>query len=203
MPDRPRQLTPAFEDALVYAARLHAGQARKGSDTPYISHLMSVAALVLEYGGSQDQAIAGLLHDAIEDQSHGEPQRLRGEIRRRFGEEALAIVEGCTDTDEDPKPEWIVRKRRYIARLSHEDSSVALVAVADKLHNARTMFADYRAIGDELWCRFNAPRDSQLKYLMSIANAVENQVPSAIIVELREIIGQLEDPVHRIEQWTL
>jgi (p)ppGpp synthase/HD superfamily hydrolase len=199
----PRPLTPAFEDALVYAARLHANQARKGSDTPYISHLMSVAALVLEFGGSEEQVIAALLHDAIEDQAHGEPDRLRREIRRRFGDDVLTIVEGCTDTDQQPKPEWIIRKRRYIQRLSHEDSSVALVAIADKLHNARSMLADYRVVGDRLWSRFNAPREYQLKYLASAAKAVENRVPSAMLVDLRGIIAELEDPSCRIENWEL
>jgi (p)ppGpp synthase/HD superfamily hydrolase len=189
----PRQLTPAFEDALVSAARLHAGQARKGSDTPYISHLMSVAALVLEFGGSQEQVIAALLHDAIEDQAHGEPERLRGEVRRRFGDEVLTIVEGCTDTDEEPKPEWSIRKRRYIERLRREDSSIALVAIADKLHNARSMLADYRTIGEELWCRFNAPRADQLWYLKSVARAVENRVPAAILTELKSIIKEFEE----------
>ena len=191
---RPRHFTPAFEEALVYAACLHAGQTRKGSDTPYIAHLLSVAALVLEFGGSQEQVIAGLLHDAIEDQAHGFPDRLRREIQSRFGDEVLRIVEACTDTDEDPKPAWKLRKERYIERLRQEDSSAALVAIADKLHNARTMLADYRVLGDELWSRFNAPRDQQVWYLRSVAESVGDRVPRVMLAELEEIVARLQGP---------
>jgi (p)ppGpp synthase/HD superfamily hydrolase len=152
----PRPLTPAFEDALVYAARLHAGQARKRSDTPYISHLMSVAALVLEFGGSLEQAIAGLLHGAIEDQANGFP--------------------------------------------GPRDASAALVAFADKLHNARTMLADYRVLGDELWSRFNAAREDQVWYLRSVLQSVGDRVPRAMLAELDEIVERLNAPPGEFQQ---
>jgi (p)ppGpp synthase/HD superfamily hydrolase len=187
----PRPLTPEFEDALVYAARLHANQARKASDIPYVWHLLSVCALVLEFGGSSDQAIAALLHDAIEDQAHGNPNRLRAQIRRSFGDEVLRIVEACTDTDQEPKPDWKTRKKLYIERLRNEDTAVALVAMADKLHNARTMLADYRKLGDDLWDRFNAPRKKQLWYLESVADVVDGRVPQAMVTELKEIVEAL------------
>ncbi len=190
----PRQLTPAFEDALVYATRLHAGQARKGSDIPYVSHLLSVAALVLEFGGSHEQAIAALLHDAIEDQSHGNPERLRAEIGRRFGDDVLSIVEACTDTDQEPKPDWRFRKQRYLDRLRHEHESALLVATADKLHNARSMLADYRTLGDALWSRFNAPREQQLWYLKSVVELVRGRVPPAMLTELELVVEQLQGP---------
>jgi (p)ppGpp synthase/HD superfamily hydrolase len=187
----PRQLTQAFEDAFIYANRLHAAQARKGSDIPYVTHLMSVAALVLEFGGSQEQAIAALLHDCIEDQGHGNPERLRNEIRLRFGQEVLDIVEDCTDTDQDPKPAWPIRKQAYIDRLSREDGPALLVAIADKLHNARCMLVDYRTCGDTLRSRFNAPRERQVWYLESVADAVEGRAPVELLRELRQIIDEL------------
>jgi (p)ppGpp synthase/HD superfamily hydrolase len=161
---------------------------------------LSVAALVLEFGGSQEQAIAGLLHDAIEDQAHGEPDRLRAEIRRGFGDEVLRIVEACTDTDEEPKPDWMIRKTRYIDGFRHEDSIVALVATADKLHNARSMLADYRKDGDEFWSRFNAPRDKQVWYLRSVADSVGDRVPRAMLDELEEIVERLQCPSTTLQQ---
>ena len=110
----PLKLSKRFEEALVYTLGLHATQMRKGTDVPYASHLLSVAALVLEDGGSEDEAIAALLHDAVEDQ--GGP-RTRDEIGRRFGEEVARIVDGCTDTDETPKPPWRKRKESYIESM--------------------------------------------------------------------------------------
>ena len=107
-------LTNRFEEALTYAARAHNQQTRKGNNVPYISHLLSVAAIVLENGGSEDEAIAALLHDAVEDA--GGPQR-RADIAQTFGETVARIVDGCTDTDETPKPPWRERKERYIAHL--------------------------------------------------------------------------------------
>jgi (p)ppGpp synthase/HD superfamily hydrolase len=156
--------------------------------------LLSVCALVLENRGTHEQAIAALLHDAIEDQAHGNPDRLRAEIRRRFGDEVLRIVEACTDTDQEPKPEWRRRKELYIERLRKEDAAAQLVAIADKLHNARTMLADYRVLGDDLWCRFNAPREDQVWYLRSVAAAVGEGVPRAMLAELEEIVERLQGP---------
>jgi (p)ppGpp synthase/HD superfamily hydrolase len=152
---------------------------------------MSVAALVLEFGGTQEQAVAALLHDSIEDQAHGHPDRLRNEIRRRFGQDVLDIVEACTDTDQDPKPDWQTRKQAYIDRLATEHGPAPLVAIADKLHNARSMLADYRACGDVVWTRFNAGRELQVWYLQSVTDAVEGRVPIAMLTELREVIAQL------------
>src|SRR5947199_8691848 len=133
-------LTTRFEEALIYATRLHASQSRKGSTTPYIAHLLAVTALVLENGGNEDEAIAALLHDAIEDQGGAST---REEIRRHFGDAVVAIVDGCTDTEVMPKPPWRGRKEAYIAHIRHASPSVRLVSAADKLHNARTILADY------------------------------------------------------------
>src|SRR6185312_6819682 len=122
------ELSTRFDEALVFASRLHARQKRKGSGIPYISHLLSVAALVLENGGEKDEAIAALLHDAIEDQGG---DTTRQEIRLRFGETVVAIVNGCTDTDGTPKPPWQARKEAYIAHLRTAPPSFLLVSAAD------------------------------------------------------------------------
>lgn len=106
----------------------------------------------------------------------------------------LRIVEACTDTDEEPKPDWKPRKERYLERLRHEDASSALVAIADKLHNARTMLADYRVLGDELWSRFKAARADQVWYLRSASEAVGDRVPRAMLAELEEIVERLQRP---------
>src|SRR5947209_2209991 len=128
------RLTLRFEDALVFATQLHAGQRRKGSATPYVAHLLAVAAIVLENEGNEDEAIAALLHDAIEDQG-GAPTREM--IRERFGNRVVEIVDGCTDAEVIPKPPWRARKEAYIAHLRGATPSVRLVSAADKLHNAR------------------------------------------------------------------
>jgi GTP pyrophosphokinase len=140
-----------FEDALVYAARLHRDQARKGSRVPYVTHLLAVAAIVGENGGTEEEVVAALLHDAPEDA--GGRERLE-EIRERYGDEVAEIVAGCTDTYEDPKPAWRPRKEAYVAHVAEASSSVRLVSAADKLHNARSILADLRSLGEELWDRF-------------------------------------------------
>src|SRR6478672_7509499 len=128
-------LSERFTQALTFATQLHANQKRKGSGVPYIAHLLGTASLALEHGANEDEAIAALLHDAIEDQG-GAPTR--EEIRRRFGDTVTAIVDGCTDADVTPKPPWRARKEAYIAHVASAAKSVLLVSSADKLHNART-----------------------------------------------------------------
>jgi len=149
-------LTGRFDDALVFASRLHRAQRRKGTDIPYVSHLMAVSALVLEHGGNEDQAIAALLHDAAEDQGGA---TILEEIRGRFGEPVARIVADCTDAWEEPKPDWRPRKEAYIAKLPAKHASSLLVSLADKTHNARAILNDYRVLGDALWSRFNGGRE--------------------------------------------
>jgi (p)ppGpp synthase/HD superfamily hydrolase len=178
-----------FEDALVYAHQLHARQRRKGTPTPYIGHLLAVAAIVIENGGTEDEAIAALLHDAIEDQ--GGP-KTREEIRRRFGDNVTAIVDGCTDADQWPKPPWRKRKEDYIAHLAHASKSVQLVSLADKLHNARTILQDYRAIGETLWKRFNGGREGTLWYYRALANTFRAIGSTPLVKELDRVVSELE-----------
>lgn len=182
-------LTERFNDALLFAARLHAGQARKGTDIPYIAHLMSVASLVIESGGDEDESIAALLHDAVEDQG-GAPAR--EEIRRRFGDRVTAIVDGCTDTDQIPKPPWRPRKEAYLAHLRHASPSVRLVTAADKLHNARTVLADYRASGESVWERFTGGREGTLWFYRALTDTLLEAGASPLIEELNRVVTELE-----------
>lgn len=165
-------LSARFHEAMTYAAELHARQLRKGTEIPYVAHLLAVASIVLEHGGGETEAIAALLHDAIEDQGNdGETRRT---IERRFGPEVLAIVEGCTDADGQAgkeKPPWKARKEAYVAHVGSASAATRLVSAADKLHNARSILADLRVHGDALWPRFKAGRDGSLWYYRALVTA--------------------------------
>jgi (p)ppGpp synthase/HD superfamily hydrolase len=189
-------LTERFDDALVFASRLHAGQIRKGSRTPYIAHLLAVTAIVLEHGGTENEAIAALLHDAVEDQGG---QRTLDEIRRRFGQEVAAIVLGCTDTDQVHKPSWRPRKERYIARLPHEPYAVRLVAAADKLHNAGSVREEYRTLGDALWAHFTGGREGTLWFYRAVSDALMASLRPRE-ESLHHLLDQLEWTVSVLER---
>ena len=135
------KITERFERALGFAVDLHRHQFRKGGELPYIGHLLGVCSIALENGADEDEAIAALLHDSIEDQadSFGGSDKLRAHLRTEFGEKVQAVVEGCTDAETIPKPPWRERKERYIAHLADASDSVLLVSAADKLHNARAI----------------------------------------------------------------
>ena len=148
--------------AMSYAALIHGTQKRKGTTIPYVSHLMSVSALVMEYGGDEDQAIAGLLHDALED-CGAEHEKV---IRDNWGERVARVVRDCTDGVPDAtgeKADWHERKRAYLEHLRAVDSDTLLVSACDKLHNARAIVADLRA-GNDVFSRFKAGRDGTLWY---------------------------------------
>jgi len=181
-------LSDRFEQALVYAARLHGNQVRKGSGIPYVSHLMAVSGLTLEYGGGEDEAIAALLHDAVEDQGG---EATRAEILLRFGPHVTAIVDGCTDTDEVPKPPWRVRKEAYIARVRPEPRSVRLVSACDKLHNARSLVKEYHVHGESLWSRFKGGREGTLWYYSAVRDALGTDGIAEVIGELDRVIAEL------------
>ncbi|MCC6126294.1 MAG: HD domain-containing protein [Pirellulales bacterium] len=168
-------LSSRFSDALLYAANLHAGQRRKASGEPYLAHLLGAASIVLDYGGNEDEAIAALLHDAIEDQ--GGPAA-RAEIRQRFGEGVAAIVEGCTDADAIPKPPWRPRKEAFLDRLRAAPPSVLLVVAADKLHNLRALAREYRRRGESLWQHFRGGREGTLWYHRSVVEILRQFIQS-------------------------
>jgi (p)ppGpp synthase/HD superfamily hydrolase len=179
-----------FEAALVYAARLHAQQLRKGSQIPYVAHLLGVASIVMEYGGNEDEAIAALLHDAIEDQGG---DSTRQEIRRRFGERIAGIVEGCTDADVIPKPPWKRRKETYLAHLPTASPSVLLVSAADKLENARAILSDYRSLGDALWERFAGRKEGTMWYYRELVNVYRTvRTPEPLTDELDRVVTEIE-----------
>jgi (p)ppGpp synthase/HD superfamily hydrolase len=187
-------MTSRFCDALVYAAELHANQLRKASNVPYIAHLLGVTAIALEHGADEDEAIAALLHDAVEDQGG---QATAEEIRRRFGERVIAIVLGCTDADTIPKPPWRERKERYIAHLDSGNPSIFLVSAADKLYNARSIVADYRRVGEVVWTRFNGKREGTLWYYRTLADkfngfAQEQRLSKDLADELNRTVQEME-----------
>jgi (p)ppGpp synthase/HD superfamily hydrolase len=181
-------LTARFHRALVYAAHVHARQFRKGTSRPYIGHLLGVTSIVLTHGGDEDEAIAALLHDAVEDQG-GKP-RLR-EIRRKFGGRVARIVEGCTDSDVEPKPPWLERKTEYLRHLRRADSSVRLVSAADKLYNARETLEDLRTHRDALWKRFKGGKQGTLWYYREVGRILRRKGPKELAAELERVVREL------------
>ena len=181
-------LTERFDRALIFARQLHKDQFRKGTEIPYITHLLSVSALVLEDGGDEDQAIAGLLHDAAEDQ--GGYQTLN-DIRQQFGKRVAHIVEGCSDTIEFPKPPWLERKESYIAHLRTAEIDIWRVSLADKLHNARTILMDLRQNGDTTWMRFSGGKDGALWYYQTLSEVFQEKYDSPMVAELTRLVDEI------------
>ncbi len=182
-------LTARFRDALGLAAILHADQVRKGSGIPYVAHLLTVAATVIEEGGSEDLVIAALLHDTAEDQGGEE---ILARLRSLYGESVAAVVAACSDTTETPKPPWRARKERYIGHLAAVPDGVLLVSLADKLHNARAILRDYRSVGEDLWERFRGGRDGTLWYYEALVEAFERTGKYPRLAgELRSVVDEL------------
>ena len=200
------QLTPRFSDAVEFARIIHGSQVRKGSDIPYLYHRLAVASLVIEYGGNEDQAIAGLLHDVLEDcgDHHAD------EIAQRFGPAVLAIVQDCTDGTADQKAapatpdakraDWWQRKLAYLAHLRQEDEASLLVSGCDKLHNALAILTDLEnpEVGQAVFDRFTAGRDGTLRYYASIARLLhDRKAPmarrfGAVVDRMHELAGASE-----------
>ncbi len=182
-------LSARFDRALIYAAQLHVSQFRKSSPVPYIAHLLAVASTVLDFGGTEDEAIAALLHDAIEDQG-GAATRER--IRELFGDAVVVVIDGCTESDISPKPPWRERKEAYITHIREANASVRLVALADKLHNARTTLRDYQREGDAVWDKFNARRIDQCRWYESLLSAFrETNTQPLLCDEFGEVVERL------------
>ncbi len=183
---------PRLHQAIDYAADAHNGQIRKGTAIPYLAHLMGVCALVLEYGGDEDQAIAGLLHDVIED--CGEQHRQA--VRTQFGERVGAIVEGCTDgvpDDAGNKAPWKQRKEAYLQHLSEAPLDTLLVSACDKLYNARAIVADLRVMGMAVFDKFTVPRDQTLWYYRELLKIFTTMIGerSRLVVELRIAVSAM------------
>ena len=191
-------LTSRFTDAVDYARQVHTN-CRKGTEVPYMAHLLGVASLVLGENGSvpfpvtEDMAIAALLHDAVEDEG-GLPRLC--DIESKFGAAVAKIVEGCTDSfeeDSSHKQEWELRKTSYIKRLWNEPESTLLVSVADKLYNARAILDDYRKEGPKVWKRFKRGRDQQLWYFNQLIGVYEQRCPNwRIVEELKRVVTKLD-----------
>jgi (p)ppGpp synthase/HD superfamily hydrolase len=178
-----------FEQALLLAARLHRHQRRKGLPVPYVAHLLSVAALVLEDGGDEDEAIAALLHDAVEDQGGAATRDLIGQ---QFGDRVVAIIEGCTESDQQPKPPWRERKELHLAKLAGASPAVCRVTLADKLHNARSLLADYQTLGEALWGRFGGGREGTIWYYQQMVACLQPQVSGVLMQSLSQAVQQLQ-----------
>lgn len=186
-----------FEKALCLANKLHRDQSRKGTSIPYITHLMAVAAIVGESGGTEDEVIAALLHDAIED-----TDATYKTLVERFNKPVADIVRACSDTEVTPKPAWEKRKKDYIAHILGAPESVRLVSAADKLANARSVLADLRELGDTLWDRFNGGKDGTLWYYRSLVSVFEIARSSpllerpdrskAVVEELDRVVTEIE-----------
>ena len=185
------KLSEKFEEALVYATRLHADQTRKKTGIPFVAHILGVTAIALEYGGNETEAIAALLHDTVED--CGGVERLR-DVREKFGEGVAKIVDGCTDTYETPKPPWLERKRAYIEHLKDSDSSTRLVSASDKLHNTRAILAELRRRGLEVFDRFGGKKDGTVWYYRTLVTAFrQHGGHSDLIDELDRVVSEIEE----------
>lgn len=188
-----------FKEALSFATELHRSQVRKGTRIPYVSHLLAVTAIVMKHGGTEEQCIAALLHDSVEDQGKnypGGPAALRDDIRERFGEEVLEIVDDCTDSDQHPKPPWRQRKQAYLRHLEAASETSLLVSASDKLHNAICIVEDYRQMGEALWARFSEEArsaEAQLWYYESLAQLFLRRLPGPLAEQLRRTVNSLGD----------
>lgn len=188
------RLSPRFDRALAFASQLHRTQTRKATSIPYVSHLLAVASIVLEHGGTEDEAIAALLHDSVEDRSaeFGGADGLRRKLRELFGQPVVDIVDGCTDAETDPKPEWRPRKEAYVAHMRIAPRSVLLVSCADKLHNVRSIVASLRAEGETVWERFTGKKDGSLWYYRSLCDVFASRLPGALSDELGRAVDEME-----------
>ena len=185
---------PAYSSSLLhalqFAGHIHAEQRRKGGNVPYLSHLMAVCALVLDYGGSETEAIGALLHDAAEDCGGRE---MLEKVRNTFGSKVAEIVEGCTDTFEDPKPDWRPRKEAYLQHLVLASDPVRTVACADKLHNLLCTVRDLReAPGVTYWSRFTAGRDEQLWYYQGCLESFHKGNPPPMLREFEIVFAEFQ-----------
>ena len=211
-------LSPRFNGALTLAADLHRNQARKGTDIPYVSHLLAVASIALEFGANEDEAIAALLHDAVEDApkelGDGAAVVVRRLIEFQFGQSVRELVDACTDADRRDehgnKPPWTARKVAYVNAVGDKSSSECLVAVADKVHNARAILRDFLTHREKLWCRFNkeAGRDGTLGYYRGLADAFASRAVQlgdhrvlALTDVLTKVVGELEGAVGMKGVW--
>jgi len=193
MTTNPPQISPRLYQALEFTFKLHGRDSRKASPVPYLAHLLSVCALVQQDGGDEDEAIAALLHDALEDKPE---ETDRQEIRELFGERVVIIIDASIDVPPDyhggAKPPWRLRKEAYLAHARSADPALLRVTIADKVDNARAILADYHRVGDNLWKRFRAGKQEQLWYYKSCLSAYESAgCQGPLLEELRRLIDEI------------
>jgi len=189
------KLTSRFNEGLVFAAIFHRKQRRKSSRAPYLSHLLAVAAIALEHGATEDEAIAALLHDAVEDQGGVETLK---RIRDTFGSNVAEIVIGCSDSNtvrRSQKPPWRKRKQKYIASLSKASPSVILVSASDKLHNIRSLIKDYQQMGERMWSVFKGGKAGTLWYYRAVSAALARRSQLPLVSEVIKAVADLNSAV--------
>ncbi|HJT80910.1 MAG TPA: HD domain-containing protein [Chthoniobacterales bacterium] len=188
-PNNGPRLSPKFKRAVLYAASIHGGKLRKKTRIPDIGHILGVTAIALEYGADETEAIAALLHDAVEDA--GGKKRLL-DIRRKFGPEVAKIVEGCTDSLEESKPRWLERKKQYVRHVRNASVATKLVSAADKLQNVRSLLRNYREEGDRLWKRYTSGKAGALWYYRELVRAFTGKRIEPLVKELDRAVSELE-----------
>jgi GTP pyrophosphokinase len=187
------ELSSRFEAALVFASQLHRTQRRKTTRTPYVGHLLGVASIVLEHGGDEDEAIAALLHDAVEDQGG---LLTRGIILQRFGDRVTSIVDGCTEERWDQTITHRQRKQTHLESIRTASPSVALVYASDKLHNGQTLLSAHKQLGQAVWPHFTGGADTVVWYYGVARESVRGRIPPALFEQLEQTVRQIEELVH-------
>jgi len=185
-----RPLSARFDAALVLASSLHREQARKASGVPYVAHLLGVASLVLEEGGSEDMVIAALLHDAAEDQGG---ETTLEEIAAAFGAEVARWVRQSSDSFTQPRPEWESRKRHHLAQIPSADREARLIMLADKVHNARSILADHARVGPDVWERFSVPRERTMWYYETLLEVFDRELSPVLYDTLQECVTRMKE----------
>jgi len=198
-PNKGPRLSSKFDRALLYAAKLHRGKLRKKTKIPDIAHLLGVTAIALEYGANQTEAIAALLHDAVEDA--GGRKRLN-DIRRKFGHAVAKIVDGCSDSYAEPKPSWLDRKKEYVALVRRASISTKLVSASDKLQNVRSLLRNYREGGGQLWQRYDSGKEGALWYYRALVKAFTGKRIRPLVQELDRAVSELESLANHGRQVT-
>ena len=183
-------LTERFINGVQFAHDAHRSRKRKGTAIPYISHLLSVAGLVLESGGDEDLAIAGLLHDAVEDAEEISGEEMSDRIRSKFGDRVADIVDGCSDAKSSPgesKPPWQSRKEAYIKHLGSASDDVLRVSIADKVHNARSIATDQDRLGEVVWDRFTSTSEESRWYYTSLRDIYKERISDSYLIKELDI----------------
>lgn len=186
------KLTDRFVQALEYSFYLHKDQTRKVTNVPYMSHLLSVSALVIENNGTEDEAIAALLHDAVEDQGG---LKILEEIKSKFGQNIGCIVEECSDSftaKDEEKLDWKQRKIAYISKVEKMSKSALLVNYADKIHNLRSILRDHRLLGKDIWTVFKSSKLDMIWLYRSLIAEYRKHESHVLVDELEELVNQIE-----------